>query len=289
MRSDQEVKFKMLFTIIASLVLIGLLSACGSNDKTAKSEDGVRTIKVAFAQTGIPISYMDENGNATGYDVEVMKLVDERLPDYEFEFIPTTDDDLLIGVESGKYHIGLKNAFYTEARSKKYIYPKENLGASSSGLIIRTEDKDTVKDLSDVAKLDKKLIPIAPQDAQYFIVQSYNEENPDDPIEIENSESFTVTDWPIWLSEGRYDAMMTIKTAYTTTVEAEDAPYHHLKDKLAYNGFTATKTYPLFNKKEQELADKYDEVMKELKEEKIPNELLIEFLGEDTLELLDEK
>lgn len=277
------------YLFITSFITISLLLvACGTNTASNDTKDGVRKIKIAYAQTGVPITYTDENGNATGYDVEIMKLVDERLPEYEFEFIPTTDDDLLIGVESGKYHVGLKNAFYTEARSKKYIYPKENLGASSSGLIVRTEDKDIIKDLSDVARLNKRLIPLAPQDANYNIVAVYNQENPDNQVKIEESESFTVTDWPIWLSEGRYDAMMTIKTAYTKTVEDPDSPYHHLKDKLTFNAFTATKTYPLFNRNEQELADKYDEVMKELKAEKIPNELLIKFLGEDTFQLLEE-
>lgn len=55
-----------------------------------------------------PISYIDDNGNPTGYDVEVMKLVDELLPDYQFEYVGTTSDDLLIGVEQGKYQVGVK-------------------------------------------------------------------------------------------------------------------------------------------------------------------------------------
>lgn len=276
---------------LSILILLIFIFATGCSNNTAdanNSNDGVRKIKIAYASTGVPITYQDEDGNATGYDVEVMKLIDERLQNYEFEFIPTTDDDLLIGVETGKYHIGLKNTFYTEAREKKYIYPEENLGASSSGLIIRKEDEDIIHDLSDIAAHDKKLIPIAPQDAQYSLVLEHNENNPDEEITVENSESFTVSDWPIWLSEGRYDAMLTIKTSFLKTVTEEDGAYHHLNDELTYNGFTATKTYPLFNKKEQELADAYDVAMQELKDENIPNELLIEFLGEDTFKLLEQ-
>lgn len=272
---------------IAVLVLI-VMTGCSKDTADSNSGDGdVRKVKIAYAMTGVPITYQDEDGNATGYDVEIMKLVDERLPDYEFEFIPTTDDDLLIGVETGKYHVGLKNTFFTEAREKKYVYPKENLGASSSGLIMRIEDEELVHDLSDIATLNRKLIPIAPQDAQYSLILTYNEENPDNQITVENSETFTVSDWPIWISEGRYDAMLTIKTSFLKTVVEEDGAYHHLKDALTYSGFTATKTYPLFNKKEQELADAYDVVMKELKAEKIPNDLLIKFLGEDTFKLLE--
>ncbi len=277
---------------VLALLMLLFTTACSNGsentDNNKASTDGVRKIKIAYALTGVPITYQDESGNATGYDVEMMKVVDEHLPEYEFEFIPTTDDDLLIGVETGKYNAGVKNTFYTEPRAKKYVYPKENLGASSSGLIIRAEDKDKVHDLSDIAKLNKKLIPIAPQDAQYSLVVNHNEKNPDNQVQVENSETFTVSDWPIWISEGRYDALLTIKSTYTATVEAEDGAYHHLKDDLVYSGFTATKTYPLFNKKEQELADAYDLVMKQLKEEKVPNELLVTFLGEDTFELLEE-
>lgn len=282
---------KVFFKWSAITILILLFNtACSSDTNTENkvNSDGVRKIKVAYAMTGIPITYQDENGNATGYDVEIMKVIDERLPEYEFEFIPTTDDDLLIGVETGKYNVGVKNTFYTEPRAKKYVYPKENLGASSSGLIIRAEDKDQLHDLSDIAKLNKKLIPIAPQDAQYSLVLNHNEKNPDNPVQVENSETFTVSDWPIWISEGRYDALLTIKSTYTATVESEKGAYHHLKDDLVYSGFAATKTYPLFNKKEQELADAYDDVMKELKEEKVPNELLVKFLGEDTFQLLEQ-
>jgi L-cystine transport system substrate-binding protein len=255
-------------------------------DNTAADE--VKKIKIAFSQTGKPITYQDENGEATGYDVEVMKKIDELLPQYEFEFVPTTDDDLLIGVESGKYNVGLKNAFYTDARAEKYIYPKENLGASASGLLIRKEDEGVVKDLSDVASLGKKLLPIAPQDAQYALVQKYNEQNPDNQIEVEASESFVVQDGIVWISEGRYDAWLVIKSTYDANVVAEDGPYHYLADQLSWTTFAATRTWPLFNKKEQELADAYDEAIKQLKEDGTISNLLTEFLGEDTTQYLED-
>lgn len=258
-----------------------------SNTAKETEKVEVKTIKIAYAQTGKPITYQDMNGKATGYDVEVMKLIDEKLPQYEFEFIPTTDDDLLIGVESGKYNVGLKNAFYTDARAEKYIYPKENLGASASGLLIRKEDEGAIKDLSDVASLGKKLLPIAPQDAQYALVQKYNEQNPDNQIKVETSESFVVQDGIVWISEGRYDAWLVIKSTYNANVVSEDGPYHYLSDELSWTTFAATRTWPLFNKEQQELADAYDEAIKELKEDGAIAKLLVEFLGEDTTQYLD--
>ena len=111
--------------------IIAILSACGDGETSGSSDgakSGVRVVKVAYDQAGKPMTYLDENGNATGYDVEVMKLVDELLEDYEFEYVGTTNDDLLIGVEQGKYHVGVKNAFWTEERTAKYICPQQFRG-----------------------------------------------------------------------------------------------------------------------------------------------------------------
>src|SRR5690625_6097154 len=108
-----------------------MLGWCDSSEASGIGEDA-RTIEVACAQDGKIISYIDENGNATGDDVEVLKLVDDMLPEYEFEFVNTTDDDLLIGVQQGKYQIGVKNAFITDERKEKFIYPGEFLGLSST-------------------------------------------------------------------------------------------------------------------------------------------------------------
>ncbi|MDF2822538.1 MAG: transporter substrate-binding protein [Clostridiales bacterium] len=283
----KKIKILVALSLALSIIATGCASKTekvdSNNTNTTTTSQEVKKVKIAYGQTGKPITFQDENGKATGYDVEVLKLVDELLPQYEFEFVPTTDDDLLIGVESGKYNVGVKNAFYTDARAEKYIYPKENIGASASGLVIRKEDEGVVKDLLDIAKLGKKLLPIAPQDAQYALVQKYNEQNPDNKIEVETSESFTVQDGVVWIAEGRYDAWLVIKPIYEAMVVKEDGAYNNLADKLSWTTFAATKTWPLFNKEEQELADAYDVAVKQLKDEGKLSELLLEFLGEDTL------
>src|SRR5690606_6736795 len=135
------------------LSLFGLLAGCGSDSASGDStgSDGdVRKIKVAYDQASKPISWLDDNGNPTGYDVEAMKLVDELVPEYEFEFVGTTSDDLLVGVSQGKYQVGVKNAFWTEERTEKFIYPKEFLGLSSIGLVLKKENEQ-IKSLEDFA------------------------------------------------------------------------------------------------------------------------------------------
>lgn len=270
------------------LASIAILTGCNSGEASKKeTEDGVeiRTVKVAFDQATKPISYIDDKGNPTGYDVEVMKLVDELLPEYEFEYVGTTSDDLLIGVEQGKYQVGVKNAFFTQERTEKFIFPKEFLGLSSAGLVLRKEDEG-LKSLNDFATKGYSLAPIAANNAQYTIIDEYNKANPDNEVKLQAGDAFTV-DVVQWVNEGRVDGGVMIEGPFKQQVLAEDGPYHNLKDEVVYNEFAVIKTWPLFNKKEQEFADAYDKAVAQVKEQKKTNEISTEFYGRDLFEVLE--
>ena len=277
---------KYLQLAAVGLASIIILAACGSDEASPSSENNdVRKVKIAYDQASKPISWSDEKGNATGYDVEVMKLVDELLPEYEFEYIGTTSDDLLIGVEQGKYQAGVKNAFWTEERTAKFIFPEEFLGLSSTGLVLKKEN-ETIKTLEDFASNDLSLAPIAANNAQYTIIDEYNKANPENPVKLQAGDAFSV-DVVQWVNEGRVDGGITLEGVFEKQVLSEDGPYYNLKDEVVYNEFAVIKTWPLFNKKEQEFADAYDKAIKQLKEEKKTNEFSTEFYGRDLFEVLD--
>lgn len=278
---------KFISIVVTGIAFLILLSGCGSsktsNDGSKNSD--VRKVKVAYDQASKPISWLDDNGNPTGYDVEVMKLVDELLPEYEFEYVGTTSDDLLVGVSQGKYQVGVKNAFWTEERTEKFIFPKEFLGLSSIGLVLKKENEN-IKSLEEFATAGMTLAPIAANNAQYTVIDEYNQKNPDNPVKLKAGDSFSV-DVIQWVNEGRVDGGVSIEGPFEKQVLADDGPYHNLVDKVVYNEFDVIKTWPLFGKKEQEFADAYDEAIKKLKEEKKLNELMEEFYNRDLFEVLD--
>lgn len=278
---------KKIVRIIALLsVTTTILAACGTTAATTPEEGAVKKVKVAYDQAGKPMTYIDDNGNPTGYDVEVMKLVDEILEDYEFEFVGTLNDDLLIGVEQGKYQVGVKNAFWTEERTAKYIFPKEFLGLSSAGLVLK-KDNAHIKNLSDFASAGLTLAPIAANNAQYTVIAEYNEKNPGNEVKLQAGEEFSV-DVVQWVNEGRVDGGVQIEGSFNGQVLTEGGPYYHLKDEVVYNEFAVIKTWPLFNKKEQEFADAYDRALKQLKESDALNKLSEQFYGKDLFKVLDQ-
>lgn len=279
-------KKRKFFGLAAGFVLAGVLAGCGtSDDKGQAAEEGVQVVKVAYDQASKPMTYTDDNGNATGYDVEVMKLVDEKLKDYQFEYVGTSSDDLLIGVEQGKFPVGVKNAFITEERQAKFLFPKEYLGLSSIGLVVKTADKK-IDSLEKFADKGYTLAPIAANNAQYTVVKEYNDAHPDNPVKLKAGDEFLV-DVVQWVNEGRANGGVTIEGIFEQQVVSEKGPYHNLKNDVVYNEFGVIKTWPLFNKKQQTLADEYDKAIKELRDEGKLAQLSEEFYGRDLFKVLD--
>lgn len=284
-------------------IAVSLLAACGGADtavptagtskeaakeassgETSKpSEEGVKVIEVAHTNNYRPYDFVTESGESDGYEVAVLKAVDELLPEYEFHYNPTTDDDLLIGVESGKYDVGTKGVWWTTARSETYVFPENYIGASVVGITYRAEDKDKYTDLEAFAKDGGKLVPIAPQNAQYAIVENFNSSHPDSPIALEASDQFNISDAYQWVIEGRYDAYFNIKTSHEANVINENGEYHDLADKLFYVAYEGIPTWPLFNRDNQELADKYDEAIEKLKADGTLEKISDEYFGENIL------
>ena len=272
---------------IGKLITAGLLAGvltvaagCGGNKAAEKPADGKKVITVAHTNYYVPYDYVNEQGESDGFEVAVMKEVAKKLPQYEFKFVPTSDDDLLIGVESGKYNVGTKGIWITDARKKKYVFPKNNIGASVIGLVIRKDTANEIKDLPSFAQFSGKLVPIAPQDARYMVIDSYNKEHQDKPIKLVSSEAFQIANAYSWVMEGRYDGYLEVELSYKNNIQKEDAPYHQFDDKLTYIRYKGIPTYPIFNKNEQQFADEYDKAIEELRSEGKIAELEQKYFGE---------
>jgi len=180
--------------VLGATIIGRTLAGASAKGADAASSGQVTTLKVAHTQNYVPYDFIDEKGESDGYEVAVLKAVDEKLADYKFEYTGTSDDDLLIGLESGKYDIGTKGAWYTDERAKKFIIPSELVGASIIGFTVRKEDEAKYKNIDDFAKNKGKLVPISPQNAQWNVINSYNEKHKDTPIELTAAESFKVAD-----------------------------------------------------------------------------------------------
>jgi len=268
--------------IISIALIILTLASLSSKEKSVKA----KKIRVAHTNYYVPYDFVNEKGESDGFEVAVIKEVDKLLPEYEFEYHPTSDDDLLIGVLQGKYDFGTKGIWITDERKKKYAFPKNPIGASIIGIVIRSETADKIHDLPSFAAYSGKLVPIGASNAQYTVIDEYNKAHPNAKINLIAGDQFGASDGYIWVNEGRYDAYVDIKLSFQNNVLKEGAPYSQYKDKLTYITYKGIPTWPIFNRKQKKLAEAYDSAIEKLIADGTVSRLAIKYFGEDISALL---
>ena len=98
---------KKLIAFVLSMVMALSLVACGSKsqDDTSKdgadSADGTKTVIMGIDAEYPPFSYMDSDGNYTGFDVEVCKAVCD-LMGWEMKVFPVNWDQKLVQLDAGE-------------------------------------------------------------------------------------------------------------------------------------------------------------------------------------------
>ena len=289
MKRKELIQGKKLTKRLVSAALIATfvvgLTACGGTKETAdQSEDsGAKTITFAYRNSGNwPITGDDENGKPAGYDIDTLKLVDEQLDDYNFEYVGTSYDDAYIGLEAGNYDAALTNAFWTEERAEKYLIPEEALGASVLVLAVRKENAD-VKNLEDVSKEGLKLAPLLAGNGMYYFVKQYNEDHPDEQVEITTTDDSTNVAGSVEeLAAGKYDAIIYTKPQWDSTVVAEDGANHSYLDQVSYTEFDTANTYPMFSKNVgEDFLKEFTEALKSVKDSGEASKISEKYFGYD--------
>ena len=257
--------------------------AAGSSDAADTSTDSassgeVQKVLIGIRQDLYPTSYINEQGEPAGYDIDVIKKIDELLPEYEFEYEAVSQEALLTGLDTGKYKAVVAGFYSNDDRRAKYLFPEECIGGNIIGLAVRKSDEADIKTLEDVATNKKSVVPIAPTSGMYGIVVEYNNEHPDNQIDLVDAEWTNAADEYKWVADGRYDVAVASKNVVDDTL-----PKIGLEDQIQFNSFTAIKTWSLFNPKETELAAAYDKALKQLKDDGFISEKSKEYFGEDIL------
>jgi L-cystine transport system substrate-binding protein len=275
--------------VLSSLLAVTVLTGCGSSSEGEAKNDVTKiTIGCNVSVSGVN-DYLDEDDNLTGSTVELMRAIDEKLEDYEFELVPTSFDDVFVGLEAGTYQGGEANAFLTAERIEKYAIPEENICASYIGLLVKKENADLTS-FEDVAKRQKEkgitFYSMQAGNGLTYPVEVYNEEHPDEQIEFEYTSENTNSDVLGWIANGRYDVGLALYSTWNANFVAEDGAYHEYLDDLAWIPIQTVGVYNLFNKDQvsDEFLAAYDEALRSLKEDGTASKISEQFFGYDVFE-----
>lgn len=136
----------MLAVFMLASVLTMAVSAKGSDDllKTIQKRG---TIIVGLEGDWAPWSYVDENDELTGYDVEVAKAIADKLG-VEIQIVPGEWDGLFAGMDAGRYDMVVNGVEVTEERADKYDFSTP-YAYIRTALIVKG-DNDSIKTFEDL-------------------------------------------------------------------------------------------------------------------------------------------
>ncbi len=269
---------KIITSVLLSAMLVLSLAACGQQSESGVEETaagGVKTARVVLETNNNPYTYQDEDGNMAGYDYEVLKLVDEYLEDWDFDFVIVDYETALAGVQSGKYDLLSGCKFRTPAREEAYLVSKP-YNFFFLNLIVKNDSGiTTLEDMN-----GKSIASIVSTDGRAVALDDWMNEHPETAVEFEPlAASGTMADEIAQVEDGVYDA------AYMSAEQANailsETGYSDLKITEAVGG---RDTVFLYNKSGTELRDAVDEAIESLTNDGSLGALTEEWFGQDNFE-----
>lgn len=211
------------------LLVLGLMIAgCGNKNEAssgsgAGAESGQKTIIAATSGVSNPFSY-DKDGTLTGYDVEVMKAIFEKLPEYKLEVQAIEFEGILTGLDNGRFQLGANNFSSNPERRSKYNFSLPII--ENANVFVVRKDDNTLKSIEDL-KGYKAVTEVGNSGAT--LLENYNTEHPDAKADIMYTEENFVKQFE-GIEAGKYDVRI------ISRVSAEKAIKEH--------GFTNLKVVP---------------------------------------------
>lgn len=156
------------------------LTACGGSGQAAASgaagtDSGVTKITVGTEGTYAPYTYLDDSNNLTGFDVELIRAIDEKLPDYEFEFQTIEWSSMFASLDADKIQMIANQVAANDERKQKYLFEDTPYCYSVNAIAF----KKGRTDIKGIADLHGKTVDGGTTSANTAWLENYNAENGD--------------------------------------------------------------------------------------------------------------
>lgn len=147
--------FKKIITAAATVLLAGVLVACGSQSSSSKKTSTATadsqliskgTLTIGLEGTYQPYSY-HENGKLTGFEVELGRQIAKQMG-LKAKFVETKWDSLIAGIDVNKYDLILNNVAKTPERAAKYGFTTAYTSGKSQ-LAVK-KGNTTIKSIKDI-------------------------------------------------------------------------------------------------------------------------------------------
>ena len=135
--------FKRIFTAAALA-----LAVQAQADSLLERINNKGTITVGTEGTYVPFTYHDESGKLTGYDVEVARLVGEKLG-VTVKFEETPWDSMMAGLKAERFDL-VANQVALSSPERQATFDKSESYNYYGAMLVVKADNDSIKTISDI-------------------------------------------------------------------------------------------------------------------------------------------
>ena len=256
---------RMLSALLAVLMLASLLTLTVSAEQDLLAKIQERgTIIIGLEGDWAPWSFVDENDQQMGFDVEVARAIAAKLG-VEAEIIPGEWDGLFAGMDAGRYDIVVNGVEVTPERTEKYDFA-DPYAYIRTALIVRG-DNETIKTFEDLKgkKTANSIASTYMNLAEDYGATCYGVDTLDETLTM--------------VLQGRVDATLNAIVSYTDYMAQH--PDANLK-VVATTEDASNVAIPMRKGEETaSLREAINQAIAELHEEGVISELSLKFFGED--------
>lgn len=271
---------KRKFVGIGALVVIaagGYFALAGDKTGTAESKNNAdaKTVTIGTGSNFRPFVYQDENGDNTGYEIELLKAIDDKLPQYKFKFEFYEFTNLFPALKNKKIDIIANQIKSNADRRKDYAFSE--VGYTNYDLHIQslTGGYESLADLK-----GKKVYAIAGGNAPALLEQ-YLKDHPENKFEIDYG---SWSDQLLLQNFENKTVNATLNTEFTVNYTNKQLGSKYVASK---NSVSKSSTYYLFRKNDADgakLNKAVSKVLKEFKSDGTLKKLSEKYLGGDYTE-----
>lgn len=271
-------KLMIILLAILSVSMVLSVCSCGSETDTTTSQaqsattQAVETRTIIVGTVGqIPnVTFTDESGKLTGYDVEVVRAMSNYIPGLQIEFQILDFPNLLLSLDSKKIDMASCLLEKNPDREAKYLFPTESYLVMKDKLVV-SDSNTTVNSMEDMAG---KTLLLQTGTNEQTVAEQWNAAHG-------NVIKLTYTSAPAsevvaQIKAGRADGSIYTDFDVRNYNAQADAHWKTVGEPLA-----VAHCYQVLRQGDTELAALVDQAIKAMRADGTLSKLSIQWLGED--------
>lgn len=202
-------KWTIAISVLVVLALaLGLVFFNGSKHKQGTKQT---VVTVATSGSPKPFTYVDGRDQLTGQNIELLKAVFKKLPQYKLKLEKTEFDSIFSGLNSGRYQMGVNNIAKNPERQKNYLF-SDPMFKNSYVVIYKSDNKeakqaDSWDDLAGHSTVSSTGVNTS------TAIEEFNKKHPDKKIDLNYSEEDLTTQLQ-GVESGKYDFLLMDKPMF---------------------------------------------------------------------------